>query len=210
MINIDEPLHFGKYKGYSVREIYKGMNVVSQTFINDLLDYGYKDFTFLLEPAILNKPSIKVAIKNFEILINNNLQFNLSFDGKINNWHESYFEAAAYISWCLIFGNESKIAIDTFGSANEKILSINEIKKTKYRLSADPSYIEWCINNLDIFHVDFEDIIKLQNETCHYLNGINLYFSDHSGNYKYEVSIDKNKYTFAIETLEYLQNKLLR
>lgn len=104
--------------------------------------------------------------------------------------------------------DESKGWVDVFGSINQLVIDKNEAGAS-YKPSADPDYIEYCINDKRYnFCLSPEDIQKLQSKHCYRFGGIELYilipaWKLHSGAMTglYKAIINRNKFTFKDETI---------
>jgi hypothetical protein len=184
MYNLNDKLHFGKYEGFTIEEIYCGQAYLTQQFVNDFLYIKLNNLQFNIDKydkVPTQKEIISVQVKDFEILTDNKMKFlltlqlnNFNIDTTNSRYDKILNEVFSNIVWELTLDDSSKETIDIWGSANMVIQDLNS-KGKSYKLSADPSYIEWCINNLDTFFLDLEELIKLTSTSCHHFHGVGLF-----------------------------------
>ena len=206
MYKIYDELKFGKYEGFTIREIYCGQKIISSKLINEFLSDKLNNLSFTIQADNISK-DVKVEIKKFKILTNNELFYEIEYKTDPNlDLKYSKYEVFDHIIWDLILNDESKEAIEVFGSANEFILNLNA-GKSIYKPSADPSYINWCIINLDNFCLNPRYLSELQQETCHHFYGVKLFAGGFNSNiYKYVPNVIVKKYEFDNDTI--ILNKL--
>jgi hypothetical protein len=180
MYSLNDKLHFGKYDGFTIKDIYCGQKHITQQFLNDFLHFKFNDLKYDIidfDSLFKKKSVLNVEIKNFEILINNELSFELIL--KLNNQeitietdnYEGLVEKALeWVEFDFILDDRIE-AKDAFDSSNSLIEKINNKNLTSHKPSSDASYINWCIKNLDIFYINPKDFSSLQNENCYHFYG---------------------------------------
>ncbi len=89
---------------------------------------------------------------------------------------------------------------------NIKIYSIG--KNTSKVVEGDPQYIEWCIQEIERFYVDIEDLVELQELEVYKFTGIEVSPRDFPENvYDYKHKMKSIKFSFSKKTLNINEKK---
>lgn len=192
MYTINDSLHFGKYEGFTIKEIFCGQKYLTQNFINDFLEFKLKDLKFDIE-SNLKQEDVQVLIKDFEVLINNELTLNVELNTNNNTQDKTIYNALDWIGYHLCL-DDSKEGMEAFGSPNDCIEAINNSNGFKHKPSSDAQYIDWCVQNLDTFFLAPDDLMLLQFEKCYHFYGVQLFTAPPIYHYKLNCTITTYKF----------------
>lgn len=191
---------FGQYKGLSLQDVYQGTLNIDRTFVKQYVEHmllSDSQFEFFCNHFCHKNCALYHIIDYFEITkttikvfwINSEPWNSLSNDrieiGNIEEFFEKYLSIGIIHGHFLGFGFDS--AID-----------INKENVEKCTIGADPSYIVWCINELDHFFVDPNDLELMEKFKVTYLNGINVTYKGDSL-YEYSPSTTRGNFSFTDE-----------
>jgi hypothetical protein len=190
-MGIDQQFNFGKYKGYTLKEVYQGTNAVKSELIEEFLNYQLKSSKHL--SLLTSDELIFIDTQNIVVA-----------DGKIYTKPEQDLYRGDWSkAFEKLFRNRNsikdrKVGFIGLNDFNKKIFSSN---KSKVALaSANPYYIKWCIETLDDFFILPEDIKLLEKLTTYSYAGIKVVFKT-SDCFEYRPFFSEQKYSFSLETL---------
>jgi len=145
---IDDTLDFGKYNGLTVREVYQGSNEINKELLKSYLKQRIE------KPDANNDCSVLVEFANFEISATL-LRITPVSDDLKGNWTstiEGFFKDVYEPTTKWVFEIESLDDVNKqFSKDKEKVAVTN----------GNPSYIEWCIKNVDDFYLTPDTLSQL-------------------------------------------------
>lgn len=193
-MGIDDCFYFGKYKNLSVREVYQGTNNISRKLLRKYLEEKIKTLpknelhdTFLLEAFDLEISDSLIRV--IPIL-----------DDFKGNWSKEVEKILKNSnSWTdKLVGN---ISIDDF---NAKVYSTG--KEKPEITDGNPEYIQWCIETIDDFYIEQDDLNELQLLDIHRFKGIEIIHKI-DDIYEYKPKYQVEKYNFPDDIMEINENK---
>ena len=179
MISIEEEFRFGKYKGFTIKDVWTGpisnhQSLIRQYFISffEFLKTDYKQTTSFILPnnyqsRIGKKEGTSkssepfgdfsvIASDNYLIIEASDLNLVNRINCEIKEIYSSPFDGMQNFKM-------------TKGANGREIIS-----PTCLKISADPHYVLWCVKKIDNFYFSPEDIEKLRILDCYFLKKINI------------------------------------
>jgi len=174
MLKVDSILKFRKHKGRTIEEIWTGIipideNLVLQKYIEELCDFFLKNKEL---KAIIPASSFDLSLSSNELLFFT--QNNIVPEIKVEN-NEIYINAADKNLCVAAFKVLSDILSKSFMNKS-KFYSKNSGETIDYStnsnhfrfLQAHPTYIDWCIENIENFCLYPAELEKLRTKLCRY------------------------------------------
>lgn len=194
---LTDTLNFGRYKGYSLKEIFCGWDLPTQYFYSEFVKnrlQGAELFETIdgIEVCVLKISGVELLNEN-EIRIDYEKSPNYSFESIL-----SYFNFA-------LIAVEHYPLKAYYETANDFIIQQNKLNGKQYQLSADIQYLFWCFKKIDNFFVskeNFNDLVEMQ---CNIFEGIFL-TSKSSNIFTYNIRLSKGKCKIDLRAKE--QNAL--
>lgn len=186
--NYDYKIHFGQYRGLSIKDIYQGSLHCDQIFLEDFLHYIFNisedEYSFFL---------LKEFIDEFEIKDNK-----IRIIGGIDDPEKLLSDGNR-----IVFGNiqekiESFINIHfdkSFLGILEDIRKFNKNQERPVKIGADPEYLEWCEKNVAGFQIHVNVKRELEKLPIARLKGIKILFIGNE-TYEYAPFYEIEKFTF--------------
>lgn len=194
---LTDTLNFGRYKGYSIKEIFCGWNLPTQYFYSEFLEHRLQGAE-LFEKIEGNETCV-LKISRIELLKKNEIE--IDFEKSPNYSQESilgYFNSA-------LIATEHYPWKTYYGTTNDFIIQQNKINGKQYQLFADNQYIFWCFKENDNFFVSEENFNALMQTECNFFSGISL-TQKSLNSFTYDIRFSKGKCT--IDTLAKEKNAL--
>jgi hypothetical protein len=158
----DSPLPFGKYKGWTVRDIYCGWDFPTLEFLSEYIRFRMSQADVSIEGST---PSQFFKVIDYAIGINNLLRINYQDSMNATQWIVSYLTM-------LFQADEQYPERQHQLSANDFILSRLREQDQRFKLLADPDYIFWCLSNHDGFCLSEADVAQLETLECNAFWGL--------------------------------------
>lgn len=194
-MRISDKFEFGKYKGLTLKQVFQGAPTINMRLLQEYLDkmLNHNADGFQLFSEQLNYKLLKVIYK-FEITENQINVFGIYLSPK------SYFKKRLKIMnfepflWDYL---SDILEIKTFYLTHE--YEQNEVKENsepRLPLAGDPSYIFWCIENVNHFFVETDDLMELEKLIVHNFKGFHIEFKNYEC-YEYKPSFDEQYIKFS-------------
>jgi hypothetical protein len=186
---LDDTFWFGKHEGYSIRQVYQG--------VNEVHPYLLKNYIRSRISSIIPANDERETLGLFEFEVEDGLlTATIGSEDLDRKDFSGLFEN--------LFREPDKLR-----ERPEGFLPIEEIalelqdgdQNHQPIISGRPDYIEWCILNLKVFCLDPEDIDFLQRIPYHIFKGLNLK-KVANGLYAFGPEIENHYYTFSDRAME--------
>jgi hypothetical protein len=201
MMYLNSKFTFGKYEGLTLKEVYQGTlnpdkNVI-QAFLNKILNTRYK----ALETCKLTDKFL--FIDKFTVV--NNFIY---VDGGLDPY--SLDEGIAESIEVPIIENEIKNYINTFFQPSwlgvlENLQDFNSKQIEKKNIGADPTYIEWCIKEVNSFIIHYSTMKELEKLSIAEIKGIEILWID-DNIYEYAPLIETRKFKFKEQLIDEVES----
>lgn len=181
--SLNDKLDFGKFKGFTLMDIWVGWETPTQKFLIDFITWRlgkagkYEFFDG-------KQKRISLDIIDYQILNNDEIQIHFKNQNSI-----SYGILIANLN--ILLGAAERYPLrNFFDPVNDFILEQVADLNKNYGVFADPDYIIWCLKKNNNFCISKDDLELLRQLPCNYFNGLSL--SIKSDNiYRYRVNIFK-------------------
>lgn len=190
-MNKDDIFEFGQYEGFSLREVYQGTNNINIGLLKAYMSYMAKECqnrVLLYELLKRNSP------KRLEFEINDT--FFKVYPNSSSN--DQWIERLENVFFNRALGrgpHDGRSIIDDF---NLKIYSKNQ-KRTEI-IVGNPTYIAWCLMNIEHFKVSSSTLNELQLLDVYNFIGIRIIHKI-DDIYEFRPKISVGKYRFPDEIL---------
>ncbi len=193
-MEIDDRFNFGKYRGYSLREVYQGMDQIENALIKEyILDKVLGEYRNIIDFPVLAE-IIKLELSETLIRVKSNVDDTNGFwknklEGVLRNGNTRYDR---------MIGN---ISLD-------RLSNLKNFEDDEYSLfrEGSPGYIEWCIKNIDYFSIEPDDLMRLQTLDVFCFLGIEISYKIEDI-YEYKPILIAIKHQFSPEIIEINRNK---
>jgi len=197
-MNIRTKLNFGKYRGFTIEEIFIGWFEPTLEFFHDFVKYRLStDESYWITLGFADKKQVRVV--EYELLEQNSIRLNVEFKINFSNPKEISPFNESDIMRDLNFklkAGESHPDKFMFGSVNDFVLKqINECNKHYFPFS-DAGYIKWCIKEHQNFWIIPDKLEELENLETNSFLGISLQYS-HDDVYLWAPIFNKCKVSFS-------------
>lgn len=177
MISIDEEFRFGKYKGFTIKDVWTGpisnhQSLIKQYLISffEFLKADYNQTTSFILPNSYQSRNGKIEgvskssepFGDFVVITSNKYLIIEASD--LNLVNRINFEIKEIYS--SEFDGMQNFKLTKGASGREMI--VPECLK----ISADPHYVLWCIKNINGFCLSSEDMQRIKTLPCFFLNKI--------------------------------------
>ncbi|WP_114783485.1 hypothetical protein [Botryobacter ruber] len=213
-MEIEEKFAFGKYKGLSLIDVYKGTLNIDRQLLRDYLNFllNTDDVRFRFENNFDSQCfqlADKFEVNDYEI------QALTFYETRTNDEGVPYGEFGE-------LGNNIKPPLEQYISiCNSRIgyeiggfVSLAEFSKsyhTRYLVGADPGYLFWCIKNIDNFFLSANNIDLLEKLEISIFKGIRVFRKNmvlSGGIYEYCPDMEIKYFSFPEKIKELNQAKI--
>jgi len=207
-VNITETLNFGKYNGRTIESIWTGVNDFYE--IEVIKKYLFQLCSFVL--GINDIDEIPCSKHDLSQNADELLYFSQSYVSKLVEITDSEISiisvdknigiALFNVLKNILTERESFITIPQYYSQNSKSKNIgHSLNSISFQfLQADPYYIKWCIENIDSFFFDPNDLDTLASKKCRFLSHFQLEKKSQN-TFIYNPVFKESKFNFANSTI---------
>ena len=215
-MELDDYIKFGKYKGLTLRDVYSGTDSINSNLVKNYLiytansEFQYINSTVMMTSFDDNPPNKIEVIKVKDISEKKSIIEEVYFkiedtsiyaEPILDNIKSDRAKAIEHFFRNRDNSFDRQIGFLSIQDYNTQVYSIG--KNTPTVTNGDPQYIAWCIENIERFYVDIEDMITLQECEVFIFVGIEVTISDCSENcYNYRHRIKNSKYNYPNKILE--------
>lgn len=193
---INQNITFGKYIGFTVKEVYQGSNNINKDLLKSYLKARLENTS-----SNYNECAVLLDFMTFEIS-DTIIRVTTSTDNLNKDWSKSIEGIFKDVKNSLTNPFLEILTLDYF---NTNFFSLAHVK-TRISPNGNPSYIEWCINNVEHFILN-PNVIKELNELDIYTYaGIDVTHKI-DDIYLYKERFKIRKFTFSDDTIKLNQEK---
>lgn len=176
-MQIDDCFYFGKYKGLTIRQVYQGTQDIDNKLLKSFVEYKINKII-----KSNRKAEFITEVSNTLIRIRNTFLNTVDFD--LTEYLNEFFLERMENRYL------DNLSLDAFNSQ-----TANQGGYTLKVTSGQPEYIAWCINTVDSFYIDPEDVDSLQSLTIFRYSGMKI-LRKIEDIYEYHPKIKESKFHF--------------
>jgi hypothetical protein len=198
-MKLNDTFHFGKFKGLKLIEVYQGALNIDKSLIKKYVEHMFTSDARWAFEGLIGKPIFQV-IDSFEVSDSEIRVIGMFAEPWNSNSDErvKLGNIEDLLQRYLSIGNEKIGRIIGGFDSLDVINKQNEVRKP---VGANPSYLTWCIENVNNFFIDTEDLEFLENLKIILFKGINVVYKGKEV-FEYAPIIEITNYHFTNQLKE--------